>query len=231
MLSKKHNDPFYWKNKLEALESLPGEAIIEKNAMWEKLDNRLHKTSVGNKAIWYWIAAGLLPLIVIVFTIPGNTENNLAKQVSDKKEDRNTPVVVSQPDSKEHVTISVSEPVEKIQPIVTIPVPVRMKERVEDTIKINESIAVSPLPKEQKIELTADSILPADSILTIATVLPFKKKLPLVHINELETYPMQFSAPVNYAESVKLRKNKTNNQNITTTQSRIGFNIKLSSKN
>ena len=63
MLSKKLNDPFYWKNKLETLHCLPGEAVHKKDAMWEKLHDRLQQKSVAGKAKWYWMAAGLLPLI------------------------------------------------------------------------------------------------------------------------------------------------------------------------
>ena len=58
--------------------------------------------------------------------------------------------------------------------------------------------------------------------------------LMVVHINELETFPAQFSEPVNYAKNLtetKTRKNKTNNLSITTQQNGIGFKIKRSSKN
>lgn len=228
MLSKKHNDPFYWKNKLEALDSLPGEGTIEKNAMWEKLDSRLHKATPGNKAIWYWIAAGLLPLIIITSTMVYDTENGLVKESAKKKTNTNKALTFLTPDSKESVTISVTAPVDKKQPVAGS-IPDKKKNILNDTIKAYENITVAPFSKE--IELTTDSILPGDTTLIIATAAMVKKKLPVIHINELETFPLQFAAPVNYAESVKLRKNKTNNQNITTTQNRIGFNIKLSSKN
>jgi len=229
MLNKKHNDPFYWKNKLEALDSLPGEAAIEKNAMWEKLDSRLHKTTPGSKAIWYWIAAGLLPLIIITCAMLNDTENTRIKQAAQENENANTAVSVLTPVSKEAVTISVSAPIENKQP-VSSSVPVKEKKILMNTIKANENIT-AVFPKEPVIEPTADNTLKTDTAFAIATATTVKKKLPVIHINELETFPLQFAAPVNYAESVKLRKNKTNNQNITTTQNRIGFNIKLSSKN
>jgi len=228
MLSKKHNDPFYWKNKLEALDSLPGEATIEKNAMWEKLDSRLHKARPGNKAIWYWIAAGLLPLIIIISTMVYDIENSLVKQSAEKK--ANTAVTFLTPGSNESVTISVTAPVDKKRPVAGS-VPEKKKEVLNDTIETNENITATAFAKEPETDFTTDSIMQGDTALTIATFATEKKKLPVIHINELETFPLQFAAPVNYAESVKLRKNKTNNQNITTTQNRIGFNIKLSSKN
>jgi hypothetical protein len=229
MLSKKHNDPFYWKNKLEALECLPGEAALEKNAMWEKLDNRLHKTKPDSKAIWFWIAAGLLPLIIVTCAMLNDTENTPIKQVIQKNKNANTAVLILTPVSKETAIISVSAPIENKQPISSY-VAVKEKKILMDTIKANESITAI-FPEEPVIEPTTDNTLTTDTAFAIATATAVKKKLPVIHINELEAFPVQFTAPVNYAGSVKLRKSKTNNQNITTNQNRIGFNIKLSSKN
>jgi len=146
----------------------------------------------------------------------------------EKKTNTNKALTFLTPGSKESVSISVIAPVDKKQPVAGS-VPDKKKEILNDTIKANENITVAAFPKE--VEPTTDSILTGDTALTITTNVTVKKKLPVIHINELETFPLQFAAPVNYAESVKLRKNKTNNQNITTTQNRIGFNIKLSSKN
>lgn len=228
MLSKKHNDPFYWKNKLEALDCLPGEAAIEKNVIWERLDTRLHKKTTSNKAIWYWMAAGLIPLIVIVFTITDNTTDILAKQATEKNEHANTTIAVSSPASKEVVTLSVAAPVEMKPPVInSIP-----NKKIKDTIKTYEDINAVSVTKEPEVKLTRDSILTGDTALAIATAAPVKKKLPVIHINELET--LQFATPVNFAgnlSGIKPKKNKTNNQNITLTENRIGFNIKLSSKN
>jgi hypothetical protein len=111
MLSKKLNDPFYWKDKLEALNCLPAEAAHEKDALWEKLHGRLQQKPATHKASWYWMAAGLLPLIIIALLMTGNTENILVKQEMVKgKATKATPSYVL-PASAEAVTISVAAPV------------------------------------------------------------------------------------------------------------------------
>ncbi len=230
MLSKKHNDPFYWKNKLETLDCLPGEVGIDKNAIWEKLDSRLHKTQTDNKAIWYWIAAGLLPLIIIAFTMADDTENIMAKQHAGEKKNINTTVSVLPPVSKESLAVFVSVPIVKKRS-VTGSIPDKENKILIDTIKANENVTVAVFSKEPETVPIIDNILTGDTALAIATTATVKKKLPVIHINELETFPLQFAEPVNYAESIKLRKNKPNYQNVAAQQNRIGFNIKLSSKN
>jgi hypothetical protein len=227
MLSKKLNDPFYWKNKLEALNCLPGEAVHEKDAMWEKLDNRLQQKPAANKARWYWIAAVLLPLIIIALTMLNNTENVLAKQEAVKN--KNTTPSYLQPAPTEVVTISVSAPVEKNKPVVAVNSKVKNK-TFTDTIKTSDAV-VSVLPEITKTDIATNNILPPDTAVTITTTAVAKKKLQVVHINELEIYPAQFGEPINYAQNIRTRKNKINTQSVATQQNTIGFKIKLSSKN
>ena len=230
MLSKKHNDPFYWKNKLEALNSLPEQSATEKDAMWEKLHNRLEEKPTASKANWYWMAAGLLPLIIIVLTMVNNSKHTLARQASQEVKNADPTIIYLPPASKEAVTLSVSAPVEKKQ---LTGIEIKTKSKIPaDTTKINETITdVNPLPEKPAAETATNSILPADTTVTFATNAVAKKKLPVVHINELETFPPEFSAPVNYVQNIKIRKNKINNQSVVTQQNIIGFKIKLSSKN
>ena len=62
MLNEKPNNDFHWKNKLEDLESLPGETF-NKEAAWEKLHERMqgkksqHKKLYGigrQQHVYYW---------------------------------------------------------------------------------------------------------------------------------------------------------------------------------
>jgi hypothetical protein len=229
MLSKKLNDPFYWKNKLEALNCLPGEAAHEKDALWEKLYGRLQQKPVAGKARWYWIAAGLLPLIIIAITMINNTGNILVNPETVK--DKNTKATPSylQPASTEAVTLSISAPAEKIQPATGIK-PKEKSKIFNDTIKANDAV-VSILPEKTETDIATNNMLPPDTAVAVETTTIVKKKLQVVHINELETYPVQFAGPVNYTQNIKSRKNKTNNQGVATQQNTIGFKIKLSSKN
>ena len=98
------------------------------------------------------------------------------------------------------------------------------------TIKINETV-VAASPVNPEIEPTVNNIQPADTAIYVATTTVAKNKLQVVHINELETFPSQFTAPVNYAQNIKLKKGKANNLSVATKQDGIGFKINLSSKN
>jgi hypothetical protein len=203
--------------------------VHEKDALWEKLHGRLQQKPVANKASWYWMAAGLLPLIIIALMMANDTENILVKQEMVK--DKNTKVTPSylQPASTEAVTISVAAPAEKKQPVTAVNSKVKEK-TFDDTIKTNDAV-VTLLPVQTKTDITSNNILPPDTALTVVSTAIIKKKLQVVHINELETYPAQFAEPVNYAQSIKFRKTRINNLNVATQQNTIGFKIKLSSKN
>lgn len=228
MLSKKHSDPVCWKNKLEGMDCLPGEPAMQKNALWEKLDSRLQKKQADNKTRWYWIAAGLLPLIIIIVTGVPST-NDIAKQAVQKKENINTTVSVLPPASKEPAVVIQSLPVKQKQHVAVVDN--AKKEIFQHTINMNESITAAVIPNGPEIKSVTDNSLKTDTSNAVAIVPAIKIKLPVVHINELET--LKFAAPANYAQvlSGKPKKNKANNQNVATQESRIGFNIKLSSKN
>ena len=229
MLSKKLNDPFYWKNKLETLHCLPGEAVHKKDALWEKLHDRLQQKSAAGKAKWYWMAAGLLPLIIIACMMVSNTENIDGKQETVKENTTKAAPSYLLPASTEAVTLSVSAPVEKKQPVAVINSNVKSKTFI-DTIKVNDAV-VTLLPEPIEADITTNNILSADTAVTVAPTAVVKKKLQVVHINELETYPAQFAEPVNYAQNIKPGKKKIANFSLASQENTFGFKIKLSSKN
>jgi hypothetical protein len=227
MLSKKHNDTLHWKNKLETLDNLPGAIATEKNALWDKLNSRLQQKPNSRKVVWYWVAAGLLPLI-ITLTIINRTGNVLVEHTTSNEKNTTATPAYLLPASKESVTLSVTAPVEKKQ----TPDDVKPKTKnviSNDTIKASEAVVtVTSLPQNQTIEITDSNILAPDTTATFAVA---KKKLQVVHINELETFPAQFTAPANYAQIIKQSKSKINKLSFATQQNIIGFKVKLSSKN
>ena len=228
MLSKKHNDPFYWKNKLGALDCLPG-AATEKDALWNKLHARLQQKPIARKAVWYWIAAGLLPVIIIALTMVNNTKTILVKNAVQNKKSTGIVPVLLPPVSNETVAFSVSAPVKEEATVNSIKSKIKNKQPA-GIIQINEPVvAVSRVKTEN--ETVVNNIQPADTVVSVATAAVAKNKLQVVHINELETFPAQFTAPVNYAQNIKPKKGKPNNISITASQNVIGFKIQLSSKN
>lgn len=235
MLSKKLNDPLYWKNKLGELDSLPGDSAADKNALWERLNNRLQEKPRRSQAVWYWLAAGVMPLVIITLVMMNKAKNVLVEETAEKKVQQTEPAPVKRASQNETVIVSVPKFVEKKQ-FISIPGKKDKIEIFDDSVKTNEDVVgIISLPGEIVPGPTADINTPADSGFTTATTETVKKKLPVVHINELETFPAQFAAPANYTKTLanaKPGKRKTNNQTLVVAQpNTIGFRIKLSSKN
>jgi len=232
MLNEKHNDPFGWKNKLESLTGLPGEAAPGKDAAWEKLQERLQQKPRRNRVAWYWAAAGIL----LACIIPLLTAN--------KKED----IVVR----------SKTQPQNKIAPPLVLPLPVKEtvtaakeieKRQVENRITKDQHITTSKtnLKKEAPVTVITQTniekdpvtiIIPAattDTAAMVSVAAPAKKKLAVVHINELGSPSVQAFPPPNYVQApfkIKFKSGKAANQTFASQQQYAGgFKIKLSSKN
>jgi hypothetical protein len=227
MLSKKHNEPLHWKNKLEALNSLPIDTTAVKDALWNKLNDRLQQKPAGKKFVWYWIAAAILPLMIITLTMVNKTETRLVKQVPQKETNINKNPAFLLPASNEAVVISISAPVDKKQVATKISTKIN-NEIITDSVQSHEIAIGTVLPEIPVTAITTSNILTTD---TITTTIVAKKKLSVVHINELETFPAQFNAPVNYAQSIKPSKSKASGLGLATGQNIPGFKIKLASKN
>ncbi len=234
MLNKKYDKPFQWKNRLEGLDSLTGEALPDKKFMWEKLHSRLQQKPRNSKAIWYWAAAGMLPLFLIPILITNRTTDVLVRHLPKPKQNINNPAPALLLATNEPVTVLKARYIEKKQVVTGI----QKNEKwitLKDTLKTTDAgITVVLITDETKPVLTANSGLLIDSAFSTSATIPGKKKLPVVHINELETFPIQFTERVNFAQNlsgIRPKKHKTNNQSIATQQNTPGFKIKLSFKN
>ena len=53
-----------WKDKLEDTTAFAGNELLNTNAAWDKLYNRLHQPR-RKKAVWYWAAAACLAMVII----------------------------------------------------------------------------------------------------------------------------------------------------------------------
>ncbi len=233
MLNEKYDKPFQWKNNLEGLGSLTGEALPDKEVMWEKLHSRLQQKPRINKAIWYWAAAGMLPLFLILLLITNRTTDVLVKPLPNPKQQINNPAPALLLLPNEPVTVLKARHIEKTKLVTGIQ---KNKKwiNLKDTLTTTDAVVTVVILDETKPALGANSILLSDSAFSTAATIPGKKKLQVVHINELETFPVQFTEPVNYAQNlagIRPKKYKTNNQIIATQQNTFGFKIKLSSKN
>ncbi len=79
MSNESPNNDFYWRNKLEGLESNTGKTF-NKEAAWDKLHGRLQKKSGNKKLVWrYAAAACLLLALTLAWFWPASKENAMVK--------------------------------------------------------------------------------------------------------------------------------------------------------
>ncbi len=181
MPNENPNKEFHWKNKLEELESLPGE-IFNKEVVWEKLHARLLPTTKNKKIIWYWIAAACLFFaLCISFFLSNKKENVLVKNnvlqkkinsLSSPLINKDTSVIITSSSNENKIPAHLINKIEKINTAIN-------HKTLATEIVQNKKEENIP----QKIKTTA--IMPVDTAKGIVINLPEKKKLKVVHINEL----------------------------------------------
>ena len=183
MSNENPNNVPQWRNKLDELEHLPGSAF-NSDAAWDKLYGRLRGNRKSKKISWYWIAAACL-LFGLMITLLNYYKS------------------ISQPENKETVIKhpkKIKEPVLKIEEVnknenensaelikdkivTTSDKPIQRNRRMTPTkvIKVHPDEVVISYPEKEPV------VKPLEIINTNATtaVLPPKKKLNVVHINEL----------------------------------------------
>ena len=186
MSNENQNNFNSWRIKLDELNSLPGEPIADKNALWEKLDYRLREKKTRRKPTWYWIAAAFILFALVMPLIFFNKKEGGLSRIEIKQ---------NRPEIKNPVATTTDKK-DSIKNIIP-----RFSEKNIATVqKINNKISDRIIPKNQINKFhSADSdsiqnlivetkMNPLQSVGTsikINSVAPLKKKLKVVHINEL----------------------------------------------
>ncbi len=224
-----------WKDKLEDVEHLSTVTLQDKNAAWEKLHSRLHQKPHRNRAVWYWTAAACLLIAIIVPLITANKKQaeivtNNTVPVSPGKAtaqqqlpvNKNVPTVVPADNNNKTVTIQTDQPINHkkinsgIGTVKSVMAPVVFIEQKD--IPAVQNIAILPV----QIPVTET---------TTAVVLPAKKKLKVVHINELGD-PVLEPRNTMHPDDYGVIQFKLINQQVYTSSplpsNSIGFNISKS---
>jgi hypothetical protein len=237
MHNEKQNDT-NWINKLDEPACLPAQEMIDKNAAWERLYERLRKKRWKNKMIWYWAAACLFIAFSLPIIIVRKNTNSIVKEVSQKNKKEPQPIANSSSmperagtEGQNVLMIEKKEgnPVIRKRTISNLHAPNAQVKKISRD-------ANSENAKATRQELIINTVTSVDIPSPMITVLAVKKKMRVVHINELE------NAEDGIASSITDRQQSTfsmsfGNNTQTTKQTSPArdyagiFKIKISSKN
>jgi uncharacterized protein GlcG (DUF336 family) len=225
MSIKKPNSRAGWKSKLDELSCIPDETLPDEDASWQKLHARLQQKKRSNKTVWYWAAAVLLPILMLVIWINSGKEADIAL----KQPSKVTDAIVVHEAVKDTVPVTVVIKNEKRTADNVTKAP---QEWMADTNIATQKETTTIAIAEDTASITKIipiTIKPAASVDTIAAtvaVQPVKKKLKVVHVNELNdpVYPVRAASP---GEDYSVLGFRLINQQIYSTASPSGSNINL----
>lgn len=182
MLNERAGKPGHWKDRLDSLDALPGEPWTGKSAAWDKLHARLHERPRRKKLPWWWLAAAAVLLLFVagVLLQERHAGNGLVKN---KPQPVYAPPITA-PAAPVHPVAPESLLVIKNNPVSTAArTAVSRPRRLPKTPSPLTAVPVTadtPATLQARIAPRADTPL-----LTRVAVQP-KKKLQVVHINELD---------------------------------------------
>lgn len=192
-----------WRSNLEDVSIMSDELLADRNATWEKLHSRLNQKSGRVKVVWYWIAAAcLLTAVILPMIIPFKFARQVVKTNGSKATSeqgvplmplKKSEMVIVSPSPTQHVSISAPS-------VQTIPNKFLRKKVIKDQV-VPVFINYKKIEKEKPAVIATDSI---DRIESIAIV-PAKKKLRVVHINELDPAEPVIITQSNVRPSPKLK--------------------------
>ena len=173
-----------WKTSLEDPESFPGETVRHKNEVWEKLYQRLHKKPRRKPVAWYWAAACLLILAsgtVLVFV--NSKKHQPAFSIVPATVQNQVPAVIENAVSEQHKNSDgVSLPSKQKTQIV---VPVQRNSLPGTISPVNHYLITDSIVKELPQLVVTSHMVNDSSILHISVLSPVRRKLRVVHVNEI----------------------------------------------
>ena len=170
-----------WKQKLED-EAFAAQMLGDKGATWKKLHSRLHKKTAPRFLHWRWQAAACL-LAAVIFTIiflipekeqasaisisPNVIDDTATKNNSIAREEKSMAIPLHKKPQNKNAALTSTQ---------------KNNATVEDAPMVNNQPAAANTIAEQK---TSTPFTPADAAKTLTAEAPVKKKLRVVHINDL----------------------------------------------
>jgi hypothetical protein len=222
-----------WIIGLQELSVLPGEIKPDMNAAWGKLEARLNTKKKNRKPLLYWLAAASVLTCILVAIIPGKNGKEIVAHHFAKE---NKPV------DKKEIIRSFSP--ENSKDIVIAPLnKINKHGHVLNKIPVIKSIpiAVVQVPlvidiQENKDNLPASTNIPQNIKSKPIVFSALKKKMPVIHINDIEkpVDPVEAVAGNNDRPAFRIKlfsRNISTGSPIDNNDNSSGFNIKLPPQN
>jgi len=188
-MSMQDNNPNNWKILLEDPQRFQGEILTDKNELWERIYHRLHKKPQRKVLVWYWTAACLLIvtiITVVVFISKGKTHNRVVSEPAIVKtfmpvetgnlsnaNENSGENVMSQSTPKNHTAGTIQK-----NNLPALKKSINTKYIIDSTMNQLPQLVITPITPT-----TTANDSSAVSSITIAP--PSKKKLRVVHLNEI----------------------------------------------
>lgn len=185
-----------WRSRLDELKRLEGETAFENTVLWERLYERMNHNRRHKKATWYWLAAAIFFVAVIASVYFMGSTSHESKSNSEKQVVKESPRINKSP---------VVTPGRRDLPIATVEKVVAISNKKPDK-KVGKSRSekqslllrvFDTVSSVTSINATwKDSIAMLGSPGSLAVTSPSRKKLKVVHINELgDATPLSLQGP------------------------------------
>jgi hypothetical protein len=187
MLNERPTEPDGWKNKLDRLDNLPGEPWTGKSAAWDTLYARMHQKPKRKAGPW-WLAAAIFGLLVLISFLltykkapPLVKNNSLPVHVEPPAP---APVL---PERTASVPFARRSPAESALVIKSTPVNNNHQPAIKPRVPQPAGLPPGGNSPPDTMAMLQTGTLPlaTNTPLPAGTALQPKKKLQVVHINEL----------------------------------------------
>lgn len=171
MSNEAHNKD--WVSRLDGLDHAAGEAGLDKNAAWDRLQARMQSKQRSNKAGWYWAAAACILAACLIPALLVHKQKYTgvhgAPAVTFHHSDTPAALVISKKEASINVVKEMHKPAAAQQEVAEI-LPVLIH-------PVNPTGITATLKK--------DTLQITDTMLAAVPATTAPKKMRVVHINEL----------------------------------------------
>ena len=218
-MQNEKNSNWHWKEKLNDADFIPTEARLNKEAAWQKLEQRLYQPN-RKKAMVYWtVAACLLPLVIALLLVLHLREGKVVNgSVSLIHNSTKTLKKETKPLIKDSV-IAITKLSKKAKNTV-----IKKNRNNIVVVDTNKEIATNKKEDANSNNEPLIAVAPSENMAKTNIAMAVKTKLKVIHINELgepvedapivahNVYPHSFSMQIG-KEEVYANPAKTKSKN------------------